>query len=123
MKNHSLNKLFLLRLLQDSKTIEGEVRLQKLVYKAKLFFKEEHPFIFDYLFEEFYFGPYSEELKIDLEKLLEAKLIKKENFEKYTVTKLAITNLEMFKELFEKLKIDEKFRQIIQENQRGEIHV
>lgn len=122
MKNNGLNKLFLLKLINFSGEVESEAFLQKLVNHTQKTFDAKGIPIFNYSFEEFYFGPYSEDLKSDLEILLEANLVKEENFEKYSVTKLAIDHLATFEEIFRKLEVDTVFKSIIEEDIRGKMH-
>ncbi|MFF2479939.1 hypothetical protein [Paenibacillus sp. NPDC058071] len=105
IKRHVLNRLLLLRLIQLAGVVNGATRLQKLIFKAESIGRDQNIPTFNYRFIRWHYGPYSEELKSDLNFLIINKLIIAKDNE-FTLTPLAKENMDKVDNTFEQLGSD-----------------
>ncbi|UUZ84043.1 hypothetical protein LJK88_09925 [Paenibacillus sp. P26] len=112
IKRHVLNKLLLLRLIQLANGVNGATRLQKMVFKAESLGRDDSNATFNYKFIRWHYGPYSEELKDDLQFLIRNNLVEVKN-NAYTLTASGIENINKALFLFEQVGTDSLLNNVI----------
>ncbi|MCU5347258.1 hypothetical protein OCB12_20265 [Bacillus cereus] len=100
-----LNKLFLMRMISVANAIQGQMRLQKLVFETEKRTRERGSTqTFNYKFIRWYYGPYSIELLEDIEFLVSRGLVEKNGApEVYTLTDRGIEYLDKSSEIISQL--------------------
>ena len=104
VKRNVLNKLLLLRLIELSGGITGATRLQKLVFAAESNGRKLNKQTFNYRFIRWHYGPYSEELKEDIDFLVRKQFIKTDDNNTYSLSKTGKELLSKASELLDGAK-------------------
>lgn len=87
VKRNVLNRLLLLQLINKANGVNGATRIQKLVFDIESNGRDKGSTTFNYKFIRWHYGPYSSEIKDDLDFLVEKGLLSNnDNNNHYTIT-------------------------------------
>jgi uncharacterized protein YwgA len=111
-KRNVLNKLLLLKLIGMAEEINGATRLQKLVFSAEHYGRNIQTPTFNYSFIRWHYGPYSDEVKKDIDFLHENDFIDINN-NTYVLTEKGEKAILVANHYFKESKIDEVLQAVL----------